>query len=212
MTADRYYPVVIQLTQHRVMWVKGESAADARASINPSPYAWEEAEETAVSDYDDLSVRDDYLAGCMIESITDEDEIGPCEACPECGAVADWPRDWSLRHARHRKGCSSLRHYLSVSALWAPDYAEQRGIIGWYLECTCDEPGFERVYGDARHNRMHVFRNGRVITGPDDKSELAAIAQAHVAGRPHHKNLTLGILDDLEHADPRRRKAAAVTS
>jgi hypothetical protein len=208
-TSDQYWPVVLEFTEHRIVLVPANTPAEAVAAVKADDLGdlWEDAEPAEVQ-YG-VEVSDSWTARSVIASM-EQREIGPCEACPECEAVATCLADWALQYASHRRGCSGVRHRVAIEAFWGPRAdGEGRGIVGWYLSCSCDEPGFERYYKrEERSDRALIEAHGRrIVPGSVDaaRAEPAAIAQAHVAGRPHGKNVPLGITDDLHHPDPRRR-------
>lgn len=200
--ADRYWPVVLEFTEHRVVLVEAETAAEAAtvaADYGPDEL-WEDAERLDV--LDGVGVSSDAAVWYGVGR--HDRPIGPREACPDCGAVATSTDRIALASARHSETCASFMHHVSRTAAFAPQPPDggpwER--VGWFLVCGCGEPGFETT---ANAKTVEHFPGRAVYT---DDAELAEAARAHVDGRPHFMNVTVGVDETVYHPDPRRRSLA----
>lgn len=209
-----FYPVVLEFTERRVVWVDAESQMDAYAQLRDEPYElW-----TGADPIDDsaslVAVAPAKLPGDPWWTTPDPDvyrdvreiEVGPVEACPECGAAAR-ERDhhawrWGINHAGR---CSRHRHAIDAILAYVRDAAGRTRLADphlWFPRCSCLGPGWNATYADKDIGETDV---------PAVSDEvLAKLAQQHVAGRPHSKNLPLGITDSLVPAD--RSYSRLVTS
>ncbi len=193
---DTWYPVVLESTERRVVWVEAESQQQAYRYLRDEPWElWEGADPvddgsslvaiapTKQSDEPWYSTYDEHAYTSAREL-----EVGPTEACPECGATAR-ERDhhawrWGINHAGT---CSRHSHYVSDGTAYVRD-ANGRERMAMPLlrfpKCSCGEPGWDAPY--------------RAVIGEVDfpalsKEAYAQLAQQHVAGRPHSKNIPLGL-------------------
>ena len=180
---DRWYPVAVEFTETRIVFVEADSQAEAVEYAKDDGDLggdWEHAERT---DWTDFGPADGWKARHVIESWRgSQDEAGPREACPVCCAVADYARQHGLRFARHDGSCPYHVHLVHISAAFGG--GADRGIIGWRPECSCGVTGFERttVRGDEPDQRPHY-----------EKRSAIQLARAHAVGRPHRKDVALGL-------------------
>jgi hypothetical protein len=206
---ERRYPVLVQHTETRVIWVDADSHAAAVREVA----SWEDYDQWSSADPVDigsgLEVGDDIIHAVYLNDVWQDDQ-GPHERCPECGVVALYNYGHALDFAAHPGSCSRHRHSVRLTAAWTRSEAGKRmEQVGWWLSCSCNEDGL----------RDDVIRDA--VAGDDGappvltRDEAEAAARAHVEGRPHGKNFTLGITEDLDHPNPRgvgtrRVNAAAV--
>lgn len=187
----RYYPVVLQWTEQRIAWIEAESEKDALSQASDATDLWESAEEVPNGDL--AVIKDPFEIRWAVDSLPDS-EIGPRESCPHCGAVAERTYDWALRFASHAPTCPAFIHRADVTAVYRRKGQLER--LGYLPACRCGEPGLSKntlmAYQDELPDGVTLMA----------KEEAAEIARAHVQGRPHSKNIPLGITDDLEW-DPR---------
>jgi hypothetical protein len=199
----RWYPVVLEFTQHKVTYVKAESDADAvqqvKQAVADGPgEIWESADDLDV--LDGISVSDGSTARLLVDStvIGDCGQIGPREACPECGCVARYTYDWALEHADHAGTCSRHQHRVDVD--WVYSGRGDRKVVGYRASCSCGAHDLERLYGEKGELENLGDRTVYVT-----REEAGEVARAHVVDKPHAKNIPLGVMKDAEHPDYRGR-------
>jgi hypothetical protein len=189
---DRWYPVVLEYTQQRVAWVEADDARAAVKYVEDGGCVYEYWDGAEQVDTADLGVVDKYVARWVVDTVLRDREYGPVEACPECGKVAHLVAEYALQYADHAPSCSRHRHHVHYRKVTDDD-------TGWVLTCSCGRGVLSSslTSGQVRE----VVESGLVSIFTRDG--LNAAAQAHVAGRPHSKNLTVGITEGLDHPDPR---------
>jgi hypothetical protein len=187
----RRYPVVLEYTQQRVAWIEADDAKAAVKYVQDSGCAYEYWDGAQEVDTGGIGVVDKYSARWIVDRVLDdgEQECGPKEACPECGKVADLVAGYALQYAHHHPACSRHRHHIGL-----------RLASSWVLTCSCGRDGTLSNSLTSAQVRL-LLESGQASSLTRD--ELNAAAQAHVAGKPHSRDLTVGITEGLDHPDPR---------
>ena len=204
----RWYPVVLEFTQHKVTYVQAESQQDAIAQVESDVQdgdgisnTWQCADDLDV--LDGILVSDGIAARTLIDSTVIDDcgRIGPYEACPECGGVASYTYDWALKHADHTGTCSRHRHRANVDRVYRG--RGDRKAVGYRATCSCGVYGLERLYGEK--GELENLGDRTIYA---TREEAIEAARAHVADKPHGVNYSIGIADELDHGDYRGRAVA----
>lgn len=163
----RYVPVVLVETIERVVWVDEETAEDVPAD------RWESASgDAAYSVWEAFHTEEPTDSSVALRrphrfEVPDL-LVGPQEACPHCGALADV--DSSPVWTSHEVRCPLWRHYAgSRCDLDAPERP-------WYMTCRCGWTGPQRPEERDAHGRLtNEFRVRLELDGRE-----------HVQGRPHN--------------------------
>lgn len=184
----QYYPVILEVTERRVAWVEAESQQDAYDSLEDDAYDyWKDAE------------ADDFSAGLGrinpadrwnhydYETAREIHDMGPAEGCQECGGSSNYVR-WN--GIDHTPSCSQHQHRVDSTLLYRrTEEGREQLVEGVRLpRCSCGEPGWTAPFLSA-----NVGDEG--LPEPVSRDDLPRLAQEHVAGRPHSKNVPLGITD-----------------
>jgi hypothetical protein len=195
----RYWPVVLECTEHRITWVEADT--HQKAVDHAKEYSdgddWENGERVDL--YAGPTVTDGWIARGAVEDYYRDQDWGPFEACPECGAVATSNDSQALTWASHTGGCSRHIHHVDLVAAWPPVDVPQRDLfpVGWWPVCSCAVPGWDRARlwkaaADAPGVPPHL-----------DKGRAIAALHDHIVGRPHSKYIPYGITDRVDHPNPR---------
>ncbi len=206
-----FYPVILESTERRVVWVMAEDQVDAYRQMRDQPYGlWEDADP--IDDGASLvAVAPAKLPGDPWWTTPDPDayrdvreiEVGPVEGCLECGARASEPTAYHWKWIRHDPSCSRHSHSVDYSLAYTRDGEGRERLVEprlWALRCSCKAPGWDVPYSA-------VIEDGVSAVLPE---EAARRAQEHVAGRLHSKHLPLGVTENLDPGD--RSYSRLVTS
>ncbi len=181
---DFYRPLHVTVTQTYVVWVRAEED-ESQEDIT------RQYQEDSSGLLDGETPNDGWMdvrSPDLWEAYGERERLGPLQACPECGAIEDRPG--SLKWARHDGSCPDHVHMADVTVVY--DSEADRNRIGWMTRCSCRVPGFE-----APFMSVVVGRKGDATVYPA-KDDAAAALREHVAGRPHFKNMPLGITGSPE--------------
>lgn len=191
---DTRYPIVLEATERRLVWVEAESPAAALAAMQDYPH----------ESWDDSEPMDGGGVSAVRPSVYSWDDeareldVGPVEACRECGVPASDRQSYSWKYIHHSRGCSRFHHRPQFVTAHQRDPLDGKRVWRredslWLPSCECREPGWNADYDTC------IGDPG--AAAPVGADERAALAQAHVAGRPHSTNIPLGITEDLYPAD-----------
>lgn len=213
---DRRYPVVLEVTERRILWVTADSHdAAVRAVKDPDGCSidWDRAEPT---DSGGLSITEAYWARYEIDDALRERSYGPQEACPECGAVApvDSTYPTALRYAPHAGDCSRHRHRPELEPVYArhdDGTVSMDTSVGYWVACSCGGNG-STVLARFTSIGSRVHGDPGVPAPYPTREAAAAVARGHVEGRPHGTQYPLGILGDIDLSPEDLRRREAVTS
>lgn len=188
------WPVVLQLTELRVVWVEAPTAEAAEDLLAGCEYEWWEDGETVDGDIERLTVAAHPDARYAIARAA-HPQAGPREACPVCGALAKRVgTSDALRHAPHTRACPAHVHYVFVAS-----YVRSATAVGaepdkWSPVCSCGRWNIEEMAS-------------RRLT----REQALAMVRDHASVVPHDPNDRLG-LPGIEQPDPRALRHLAVAS
>ena len=123
--ATRYYPILLEATETRIVWVDAEDPEEALRQVEDCAYDyWRDGEDDA----DSSGVTASTAPSC---DSSWRRPGGPHDACRECGAVATSAEPDP--YFQHPGTCSRHIHDVHVGTVrMHPDQGEQ-----WRLRCSC---------------------------------------------------------------------------